>query len=64
MLPDQRTTWERPYPTLTNHRHVDLPMGWRLSYTVANPQGQAPRVVVLWFGTHKEYERKYGFKTH
>ncbi len=61
--PDQRKIWEPVFPELENHRHVDLRSGWRLCYSVVPRRGQSPLVIVVFLGTHKEYERKYGFKT-
>lgn len=61
--PDKAAVWAGAWPDLANHRHVNLRRGWRLCYTVARRAGEEPLVIVVFLGTHKEYERRYGFRT-
>jgi hypothetical protein len=62
--PDKREIWTKPFPEIPNHRHADLPGAWRASWTVQNIDGgRRERVTILFVGTHKEYDRLYGFQT-
>lgn len=60
--PDKREIWRKAFRNIPNHRHADLPGAWRASWTVYNVGG-GERVTVLFVGTHKEYDRLYGFAT-
>jgi hypothetical protein len=61
--PDREVIWRRAFAEYENHRHMDLPDGWRMGYTNETRKGLPSRIVVVFLGTHKEYERKYGFRT-
>ncbi len=62
--PDKREIWKKPFPEIPNHRHADLPHAWRASWTIQNVDGgRRERVTILFIGTHKEYDRLYGFQT-
>ena len=60
--PDRAAVWRRAFATLPNHRHLDLPMGWRLGYAVVSHPAMGSQVAIVFVGTHKEYERTYGFE--
>lgn len=60
--PDRGRNWKDAFPDIQNHRHMDLRDGWRLGYTVDSLKDEAGRVIVVFFGTHREYDHKYGFK--
>lgn len=62
--PDKRTVWGTAFPDVPNHRHADLPDGWRATWTIRNVAGGTREAVtVLFLGTHKEHETLYGFTT-
>lgn len=62
--PDKREIWRKAFREIPNHRHADLPGAWRACWTIYNLDGgQRERVTVLFLGTHKEYDRLYGFAT-
>ncbi len=62
--PDKRRVWRKAFKEIPNHRHANLPAAWRASWTIYNIDGgQRERVTVLFLGTHKEYDRLYGFAT-
>ena len=64
VAPDKREIWKKPFPDIPNHRHADLPGAWRASWTIQNMDaGSVERVTIIFLGTHKEYDRLYGFKT-
>ncbi len=60
--PDHAGSWRKIWRGAPNHRHVDLPDGWRLCYTVMNDEEDVLFVLVLFIGTHREYDHRYGFK--
>lgn len=62
VAPDKRTIWRKTFKDIPNHRHTDLPGVWRASWTIYNVDG-GERVTVIFLGTHKEYDRLYGFRT-
>ena len=62
VAPDRRTIWRKAFKDIPNHRHTDLPSAWRCSWTIYNIDG-GERVTVVFLGTHKEYDRLYGFQT-
>ena len=62
--PDKREIWKKPFPEIPNHRHADLPDAWRTAWTIQNVGGGShERVTILFLGTHKQYDRLYGFQT-
>ncbi len=62
--PDRRKIWSQSFKDIPNHRHADLPCAWRASWTIRNIDGgQGERVTVIFLGTHKQYDRLYGFAT-
>jgi hypothetical protein len=46
---------------ITNLRKYDLPNGWRLIYTIRGNNIEIISVLLEWV-THKNYERKFGYK--
>jgi hypothetical protein len=60
--PDKERNWKDAFPGIANHRHVDLPHGWRMGYTVDSRRDLPDRVIVVFLGTHREYDHKYGFR--
>jgi hypothetical protein len=63
--PDKRDVWKQAFPDIPNHRHSDLPDAWRACWTIRNiNDGEGERVTVVFLGTHKEYDRLYGFRTN
>jgi mRNA-degrading endonuclease RelE of RelBE toxin-antitoxin system len=54
-------TLQRRY-AVTNLWRLPLPGGWRLLYTVL-VQEKDRGILVLWIGTHKEYDRLFGYRT-
>lgn len=60
--PDKREVWGKAFPNIPNHRHADLPGAWRASWTIRATEG-GEQVTVIFLGTHKEYDRLYGFRT-
>lgn len=63
VVPDKASIWRKAFPKIPNHRHADLPEGWRVSWTVMR-DGERAKVLVVFLGTHKEYETTYGFTKH
>lgn len=62
--PDKREVWRKAFKDIPNHRHADLPGAWRACWTIYTlAGGDRERVTVLFLGTHKEYDRVYGFST-
>lgn len=59
--PDMKRSWRDVWGDLPNHRHLDLPDGWRLCYTIVEAPEQEAVVRILFVGTHREYDHKYGF---
>lgn len=62
VAPDKRTTWRKAFKDIPNHRHADLPNAWRAAWTIYSVDG-GERVTVIFLGSHKEYDRLYGFST-
>lgn len=60
--PDHPKAWNERFVDLNNHRHWDLRDGWRLCYTIETRNDGPPRVVLVFLGTHREYDHFYGFK--
>jgi len=48
---------------IDNLRKYDLPNGWRLIYTLRGDSVQIVSVILEWFSSHKEYEKRFGYKT-
>ena len=62
--PDKREVWRKAFKAIPNHRRADLPGAWRACWTIYTLDGgEHERVTVLFLGTHKEYDRLYGFAT-
>ena len=59
--PDGKGSWQKVWGS-PNHWHVNLPEGWRLCYTIMHDELGVPFVLVLFVGTHREYDHKYGFR--
>jgi len=47
---------------IDNLRKYDMPNGWRLIYTLRGDTIQIVAVILEWFTTHKEYEKRFGYK--
>lgn len=60
--PDRTGKWEKVFRALQNHRHVNLRDGWRLCYGIEPAMDGPPRIIIVFFGTHREYDHRYGFK--
>lgn len=62
--PDKRQVWAKAFKAIPNHRHADLPSAWRACWTIYNIEGgERERVTVIFLGSHKRYDRLYGFAT-
>ncbi len=48
---------------IDNLRKYDLPNGWRLIYTLRGNSVEIVSVILEWFSSHKEYEKRFGYKT-
>ncbi len=46
---------------VNNLRKYDLPNGWRLVYTLKGNQVEIISVILEWF-SHKEYEKRFGYR--
>ena len=52
--------WLRSVPNL--YRMAALPEGWRALYTIEAAHDATPaRVIIVWLGTHKQYDRLLGY---
>lgn len=40
----------------------DLPKGWRLIYTIKGGTAVVVSIILEWFFSHKEYDRRFGYK--
>lgn len=58
---DQIPKWLRQKYGIDNLRKYKLPDGWRLFYTVKSEQVMVISIVLEWM-THKDSERKFGYK--
>ncbi|MBI4044294.1 MAG: hypothetical protein HY392_01145 [Candidatus Diapherotrites archaeon] len=47
---------------INNLYKYDLPNGWRLIYTIKGSEVEILAVILEWFD-HKNYDRKFGYKT-
>ncbi len=45
----------------TNLWKYDLPRGWRLIYTIKGEDAIIVSIILEWFFSHKEYERKFNY---
>lgn len=63
VVPDKASIWRKGFPDIPNHRHADLPEAWRAGWTVIR-EGEKTKVLVVFLGTHKEYDNSYGFTRH
>ena len=60
----QRQLWPREYLrkySINNLRKYDLQNGWRLLYTLKGNQVEIISIILEWL-SHKEYEKKFGYK--
>lgn len=60
-----RNLWPKLYVRkygIDNLRKYDLPNGWRLIYTVRGNSVEIVAVILEWFASHKEYEKRFGYK--
>lgn len=39
----------------------DLPKGWRLIYMIKGEEAYVVSIILEWFFTHKEYERRFNY---
>jgi hypothetical protein len=46
---------------INNLRKYDLPNGWRLLYTIKGNEIEIISILIEWI-SHKDYERKFGYK--
>lgn len=59
-----RPLWPRIYIQaygIDNLRKLDLPDGWRLTYTLKGSRVEVMSVILEWM-THKQYEKRFGYK--
>lgn len=64
VVPDKKTIWRKAFRDVPNHRHTDLAAAWRASWTIRNADGGKKELVTLLFlGTRKDYDERYGFST-
>ncbi|MBI5872364.1 type II toxin-antitoxin system RelE/ParE family toxin [archaeon] len=57
--------WPKEYIQKYNINNLwkyDLPKNWRLIYTIKGTEVEILAVILEWF-SHKEYDRKFGYKT-
>lgn len=54
-------TYIRKYG-INNLRKYDMPNGWRLIYTIRGNSIEIVAVILEWFSSHKEYEKRFGYK--
>ncbi len=47
---------------VNNLRKYDLPGGWRLIYTLRGNEIEIVSIILEWF-SHKDYERRFGYKS-
>ncbi|MEK6896056.1 MAG: hypothetical protein AABX12_01180 [Nanoarchaeota archaeon] len=52
--------YEQQYGT-TNLWKYDLPRGWRLIYTIKGENAVIVSIILEWFFSHKEYERRFNY---
>lgn len=59
----QRALWPKPFRLFPNLFRLALPQGRRALYTIrAAPDEDVKGVVeIVWIGTHKEYDRLFGY---
>jgi len=56
--------WPKEYVRkygINNLRKIDLPNGWRLIYTLVGDRIEIISILLEWM-THKEYEKRFGYK--
>ena len=61
----QRELWPKIYVqkhSIDNLRKYDLPNGWRVIYTLRGSEVEIVAVILEWFSTHKQYEKRFGYK--
>ncbi len=60
----QTRLWPKEYTQkygINNLRKYDLPNGWRVIYTIRGNEIEIISIIIEWL-SHKEYERKFGYK--
>lgn len=60
-----RQLWPKEYIRdygIDNLRKIDLPDAWRLMYTLVGNEVEIVSVLLEWL-SHKEYERRFGYKS-
>ena len=60
-----KNIWPKEYIQkykINNLWKYDLPKGWRLIYTIKGTEVEILAVILEWF-EHKEYDRKFHYKT-
>ncbi len=61
-----RRLWPKEYLwkyCINNLFKYDLPDGWRVMYTLVGNETEVSSVLLEWF-THKDYEKRFGYKTN
>jgi plasmid stabilization system protein ParE len=59
-----RPLWPRAYVRsygIDNLRKLDLPDGWRLTYTLKGSRIEVMSVILEWM-SHKQYEKRFGYQ--
>lgn len=60
-----RRLWPKEYVVrfgINNLWKYDLPNGWRLTYSLRGNEVEILSVILEWF-SHKDYEKRFGYKT-
>ena len=52
--------YEKQYGT-TNLWKYDLPRGWRIIYTIKGENAVIVSIILEWFFSHKDYERRFNY---
>jgi len=51
----------REFRKLPNLFRLELPGAWRALYTVATRPGRTDLIRIVWIGSHKRYDRLFGY---
>jgi Txe/YoeB family toxin of Txe-Axe toxin-antitoxin module len=65
-IPLPRKLWPKEYVRkfgINNLRKCNLSDGWRLTYTLKGSEVEIVSIILEWF-PHKEYDRRFGYKSH